>query len=342
MDKYGDNKRVIRWGIVSAGLIANDFCLALRTLPADEHQLVAVAARSLERAKEFAKRHGVKSAYGSYESLAQDPDVDVVYVSTINPSHVSLSLMMLSAGKHVLCEKPMSLTTAGAKKVLDFAKQKQLLFVEGLWSRFFPSYDQLRKELSSGSLGEVKGLTASFGVVFDRNKTPRAFELELGGGMVKDLGVYLLQLACLVFNNEKPEKICVSGQLVDTGVDLSADIMLCYKNGRTAHLITRGDCRLPNSGVIWGTKGLIEISYPVWASTHLKTPSQDYEYELPKTSEPTTFVNSAGFVYEISAIRSAILQGELQASQITHCDSLLISEIVDEILRQLGVRYDAE
>lgn len=343
MDKHGDNKRVLRWGIVSAGLIANDFCLALRTLPADEHQLVAVAARSLEKAKQFAERHGVKSAYGSYESIAQDPDVDVAYIATIHPAHVPLSMMMLAAGKHVLCEKPMSLTTAGAKKVLDFAQQKQLFFVEGFWSRYFPAYDQLRRELSSGSIGEVKGLEASFGVAFDRNQTPRFFSKELGGGVVRELGVYPIQLACLVFRNEKPEKICVNGHLLDNGEDMSADIMLCYKDGRTAHIIARGDCWLPNSAVIWGTKGRLEIPLPFWAPTRLKTPTQDYEFdELPKTSEPTVLINSAGFVYEINAIRSAILQGELQVSQITHCDSLLISEIADEILRQLGVHYDAE
>ena len=86
-----------------------------------------------------------------------------------------------------------------------------------MWSRFFPAYEQLRQELSSGSIGDVKGLTAYFGVVFDRNKVPRAFEMELGGGIVKDIGVYTIQLACLVFNNEKPDKICVNAQKVDTG-----------------------------------------------------------------------------------------------------------------------------
>jgi len=86
-----------------------------------------------------------------------------------------------------------------------------------MWSRVFPAYEQLRQELSSGSIGDVKGLTAYSGLAIDRNRVPRVFEMELGGGVVKDLGVYPIQLACLVFNNEKPDKICVSGQVLDTG-----------------------------------------------------------------------------------------------------------------------------
>lgn len=123
---------VTRWGILGAGLIANDFLVALRTLPRNEHEVVAVAARSLERAQHFGKTHDVEKAYGSYDELLQDPEVQVVYVATIHTSHATLSNLALSHGKHVLCEKPMAINLREANEVVALAKSKDLFFMEVL------------------------------------------------------------------------------------------------------------------------------------------------------------------------------------------------------------------
>lgn len=341
MDCTGDSSKPLRWGIVGSGFICSDFCLALRTFSPQEHKIVAVGARSLESAQEFASLHGVEKAYGSYESIASDPDLDIVYIGTINSTHVPLSLMMLEAGKHVLCEKSMALCSAGVKKVTEFAQQKNKLFLEGFWTRFFPVYKQLQTELTNGSIGSVRGVTGYFGVNFDWEKQERIADKKLGGGIMLDIGCYLVQLACLVFNHEKPERIFAHGSLHHTGVDKSLSILLGYKDGRTAQLVARGDTSLANNVLIYGTNGNLEISPNFWCSTQLKTPTEVFNYTLPDTAAPTHFENSAGFVYEIEAVRKTLLKGETQVQEITHANSLLIAEIIEEVLRQVGVSYDS-
>jgi len=329
-----------RWGIIGAGAISHDFCLALRTLPTDEHQLVAVAARDLSSAEQFAAKHQVVRAYNSYATLAGDPDVDIVYIGTVNSNHVELSLMSLTAGKHVLCEKPMSLSRDDARKVIELARQKKLLYVEGVWSRFFPAYRQLRQELSSGSIGDVRGLMVSFGVTFNWEQNERLYRRELGGGVTKDIGCYTTQLACLVFNNEQPEHIYTHGLLHSTGVDRVGHVMLAYSGGRVAQCSVTGESRLPNTAIVYGTKGRLELAAPFWCSTSLTTPTQTHTFSLPETAQPTKFSNSAGFVYEIRAVRQALCQGKLELEEISHADSLVIAGIQDTVLAQLGVQYN--
>lgn len=153
----------LKWGIVSAGKICGDFVNAVGTLNVDEHQIVAVAARDLTRAKEFAKQFGIRNAYGSYEELAKDPDVEVVYVGTLNPYHMEVAILMLENNKHVLVEKPLCINEKQAQKLISYAKQKQLFLMEAIWSRFFPSYKYLQKQINNGMLGEIEKVDVSFG-----------------------------------------------------------------------------------------------------------------------------------------------------------------------------------
>lgn len=155
----------LKWGLLSAGLVSQDFANAVNTLNVnDDHKLVAVAARDLGRAKEFAEKFGVKKAYGSYLELAQDPNVEIAYVGTLNPWHYEVSVMMLEHGKHVLCEKPLCMNFKQAKKLIALAKEKGVFFMEGIWVRFFPSYQHVRKEIRSGVLGEILSVKAEFGI----------------------------------------------------------------------------------------------------------------------------------------------------------------------------------
>lgn len=153
----------LKWGIVSASKIAHDFVNALGTLSADDHQVVAVAARDLSRAEEFAKRFDIPKAYSSYLELAQDPDIEIAYVGVLNPQHFEVSMLMLEHGKHVLCEKPMCLNETQVRQLVSFAKQKNLFLMEGIWSRFFPSYQYIREQIESGKLGEIVGVEVEKG-----------------------------------------------------------------------------------------------------------------------------------------------------------------------------------
>lgn len=157
----------LKWGIASAGKISHDFVNALGTLSDNDHQVVAVGARDLNRAKEFAQLHEIEKYYSSYEELASDGDIEVVYVGVLNPQHYSVAMLMLEHGKHVLCEKPLCMNEKEVKKLIAYAERKKLFLMEAIWSRFFPSYQYLRKQVDNGMLGEIQEIRVAFGFPID-------------------------------------------------------------------------------------------------------------------------------------------------------------------------------
>lgn len=326
-----------RWGIASAGKISTDFCTAMRLLAGTENQIAAVAARKLEDAQAFAAKHGARKAYGSYKELAADPDVEIVYIGSIHTKHYELSCLFLEAGKHVLCEKPLGMSAEEVRKMTGLAQRKGLFFMEGFWSRFFPVYGKLREELASNSIGEVRFVTIAFGFPFNYD-VQRLSVKELGGGITLDVGCYATQLATLIFNNEHPEKISSLADVISTGVDRTVCTTLCYSGGRMAQILASGECMLTNTAVIYGTKGTITIPM-MWTPSEIHTPNGTFSWPIPEVAEPFNFKRSGGFVYQINAARKALIEGKTQIPEITHADSLLIAEIQDEILRQIGVTY---
>lgn len=153
----------LKWGIASAGKISHDFVNALGTLSITDHIVVAVAARDLNRAEEFAKLHDIEKHYGTYEELANDSNVEIVYIGVLNPQHFPVAMLMLENGKHVLCEKPLCMNGKEVRKLTSYAEEKKLFLMEGIWSRFFPSYQYLREQIDNGILGEIKEVHVSLG-----------------------------------------------------------------------------------------------------------------------------------------------------------------------------------
>ena len=153
-----------RWGIASAGRISHDFTNSIvGVLPSEDHKVVAVAARRLEDAQKFAEKHGIEKAYGDYSGLANDPDIDVVYVGSIHPQHLALAKQFLQAGKHVLCEKPLCMNVRETVELVELARSKKLFLMEAIWSRCIPSYQALRQELAAGTVGDVKQIICTIG-----------------------------------------------------------------------------------------------------------------------------------------------------------------------------------
>ena len=153
-----------RWGIASAGRISHDFTNSIvGVLPSEDHKVVAVAARRLEDAQKFAEKHGIEKAYGDYSGLANDPDIDVVYVGSIHPQHLALAKQFLQAGKHVLCEKPLCMNVRETVELVELARSKKLFLMEAIWSRCIPSYQALRQELAAATIGDVKQVICTLG-----------------------------------------------------------------------------------------------------------------------------------------------------------------------------------
>ncbi|XP_053121602.1 trans-1,2-dihydrobenzene-1,2-diol dehydrogenase-like [Hemicordylus capensis] len=327
----------IRWGICSAGKISHDFIVALRTLPPENHKVMAIAARDLSRAQEYAKIHSIPKAYGSYEELAEDPNVDVVYVGVINPYHLPASLLFMQAGKSVLCEKPLGMNAAEVKKMVQSARENRVFFMEAVWTRFFPASEKIRTLLRQTAVGEVMLVHADFG--FPMLSIPRCVQKELGGGALLDIGIYCVQLACMIFSGEKPESIVASGFLHETGVDKTTSVILNYSGQRQATFTCTTTVTLLNKASINGTKGIIELPATFWSPTQLVVNGHAEEFPLPASSQKLNFPNGTGMCYQAEHVRQCLLQGLKESPIMSHADSELVHSILDEVRRQLGLSY---
>eukprot|EP00099_Drosophila_melanogaster_P004068 NP_001188684.1 uncharacterized protein Dmel_CG3609, isoform B [Drosophila melanogaster] len=333
--------KLIRWGIASAGKISEDFVIALSTLPSSDHKVQAVAARALDRAQEFATKHGIPKALGSYEELAKSTDVDVVYIGTLNPQHYEVALLMLNNGKHVLCEKPLAMNKKQVEGILAAAKANKRFFMEAVWSRFFPSYQRVKELISSGQLGQVKDVEVNFG--FPMPHVDRLQKRELGGGVVYDLGIYTIQVSQWAFQ-EKPEKIESKGTLNAEGIDDDVSATLTYSGGRTARMRFSSKEKLGNTAVIKGTKGQVTL-IDFWSPNKLiDIDGQEKEWLPPKGKYATNYANSEAMRYEAEAVRQSIIAGEVENKNVTYADSLIFAEIEDTIRKQIGVlnKYDEQ
>lgn len=326
-----------RWGICSAGRISHDFLVALRTLPATEHQAVAIAARDLTRAQEYAEKHGIPRAYGSYEELAQDPDVDVVYVGVIHPQHLPVGRLFLEAGKPVLLEKPLGMNAAEVRELAQVAQSRGVFLMEAYWTRFFPASERLYSLLSQGALGELKMVRIDFGAPL--LECPRAVQKELGGGALLDLGCYCVHFATMAFGGEKPESVLASGFLLPTSADETESIILNYRGKRQAVLTCSIAARLPNQAALSGTRGIIQLPSQMWSPTELVVNGQRETFPLPPPSQPLNFANSTGLRYEAQHVRQCLLQGLKESPVMSLAHSELVASIMDEVRQQLGVTY---
>ena len=193
-----------KWGIASAGRISHDFANAL-SIHLDKHKVVAVAARSIDRAQEFAKKFDIQKAYGSYEALAADQDVEVVYIGAINTEHIKLCKLMFAGGKHVLCEKPLALNVHETKEIVDAAQNNKVFLMEAIWSRFIPSYIKVREDIEKGVIGDVLHSESLFGAKNDH--LDRILKKELGGGTVLDTAIYCVNWSQFVHGGQRPKKV---------------------------------------------------------------------------------------------------------------------------------------
>ena len=337
----------LRWGILGAGKIAHDFVIGLKTLPESEHEAAAVAEMSEEPAKQFAATHSIPRAYGTFEELMRDPDIDVIYIATIHVTHREIGLKVLEAGKPVLCEKPMTMNARDTKAMIDKARQKGLFMMEATWMRFFPAVVELRRMIAEGHLGEVKFVRANFSFRRPPERAEgRLTDPSLGGGSILDVGVYTISFATMIFGGERPEKIHAQGSLLSTGVDDLAVMTLTYSRGRIAQLSCSISYDMSCDAVVCGTKGELRLPHPFWCPTRLDSPEGVYdketiskEYPLPEPHIPGNYPNCTGLRYEAQDVRTCLKQGKRESSVMPLDESLVVIEVAEEVMRQIGVVY---
>ena len=196
----------MKWGILATGTIAKKFASTVEQMGAEGEQLVAVGSRHMESAQTFAQQYGIPRCYDSYEALAADPEVEAIYVATPNTLHYENCKLCLEQGKHVLCEKPFTITPEQAQQLYRLAEEKHRFLMEAFWIWLLPLYDRLREILAAGTIGELKQITCQYGFVASGARKDRKFDSGLGGGALLDIGIYNLGFL-RILTGQDPEKV---------------------------------------------------------------------------------------------------------------------------------------
>ncbi|MGY4859566.1 Gfo/Idh/MocA family protein [Cryobacterium sp. AP23] len=324
----------LRWGILATGGIAHQFA---GDLVKNGFTVQAVGSRSQAGADAFAAEFGIPTAHPSYEALAADPDVDIIYVATPHPFHVAHATLALEAGKHVLVEKPLTVNAGEARLLVALAESKNLLLLEAMWTRFLPHMARIREILAAGSLGDVRSLIADHTQDLPDDPSHRINDLALGGGALLDLGIYPVSFASALFG--QPETVLASATFKDTGADAQIATIFRYAGGQIASLISASDAKGPNTASILGTEGRIDIDAVWYSPTTFRVYTS--ANELVETYTTPEFTGR-GMHFQALEAERLVAAGLITSELLTVTESVQIMETLDEIRAQIGLVYPGE
>ncbi len=320
----------LRWGVLAPGGIAKGWARAVRTTTSQ--RLVAVGSRDLARAQAFANDFGVERAYGSYQQLVDDPEIDVVYIASPHSEHHSQALLAIAAGKHVLIEKAFAQNAAQAIAVVEAAAAADVLVLEAMWTRFLPHMDVVRQLLADGVLGDIVTITADHGQYMTPAANGRLFDPNLAGGALLDLGIYPVSFAAFV--QGEPSAISAVGVQTDSGVDGQVSIVLSSANHRQAVLNTTLFAKTATTASIAGTTARIEIPgsfYEPQPITVIDTAGNR------RVWDGNTILGHQGLAYEAAEVARLVTAGRTESDLLPPAETVSIMRTIDEIRRQIGV-----
>ncbi|MDE0545846.1 Gfo/Idh/MocA family protein [Microbacterium sp. C7(2022)] len=323
----------LRWGILATGGIAHAFASDLRTAG---REVVAVGSRRAEAAATFASHFDIARSYGSYEELAGDPDVDIIYVATPHPMHKEHALLALTHGKHVLVEKPFALNAEEAEEIRAAAAERGLLAMEAMWTRYLPHMIRIREIIEDGTLGEIRAVVADHTQKISSDPSHRLNALELGGGALLDLGIYPISFAWDILG--EPVGIAAAARLSETGADAEVATIMTHMNGALSTSLSASRSAGPNVASVIGTDARIDIDR-VWY-----TPSS-FRVVAADGTVIETFVSDIegrGMQFQALAAERYVASGALDSDLLPIAESVAIMETLDEVREMIGVRYPGE
>ena len=325
-------KEKIRWGIVGPGHIAHSFAKDLLLVP--EGQLVAVASRNLERAKEFGKQYGARFFYGSYREMFESGEVDVVYIATPHNSHAGHSIAAMDHGIPVLCEKPMGVNIAEVESMIEASERNNVFLMEALWSRFNPAIRKIKDMVSNGEIGEIGHMYSDFAFYgLDRDEKSRVLNLELAGGSLLDIGIYPIFLTYLMLG--KPKNILAISKFHHTNVEIQTSMIFDYPRAQ-ALLYSGLTSKSGMRAEITGSKGSIFIS-PRWHETQefiLERNGETEVFRVPKIGK--------GYAHEIGEVHACLGKGKKQSELWSHQNSRDLVGLMDEIRGRTEIVFPFE
>ncbi|MBP2327848.1 putative dehydrogenase [Kibdelosporangium banguiense] len=326
----------VRWGILAPGWIARLFCTALRD--GTRQEIVAVGSRGFDRAKLFADDFGAPSAYGSYEGLVNDPNVDIIYVASPHSEHYAHARLALEAGKPVLVEKAFTRNAAEARDLVALAKAKNLFLMEAMWARFLPHYDVIRQAVANGMLGEVTTVFADHGQPLYPGGPERLSNPALAGGALLDLGVYPVSFADFVLGPFT--SITAVGALTDLGVDSQESITVTNASGAQGVLHASMLGRSASTASVCGTVGRLDIGGPFYAPTSVRL--YDRYGQLVDQHDKVQDMEHAALRYQAAEAARCLAAGQTESELFPLEATVRVMAAMDEVRAQLGVRYPGE
>ena len=326
----------IHWGILGCGRIARKFATDLQLI--DDAILVAAGARSIESANAFAKDFPVAYTHGSYKELVQNENIDVIYVATPHSEHYKNTMLCLGHDKAVLCEKAFAVNHQQAQAMIDKAREKKVFLMEALWTKFLPNYQTLQNLLAQKKIGEIKSVLINFGFAPQPPVPLRLLDPALAGGTMLDIGIYNVFMAMSILG--KPDSIKAHMTPASTGVDEQCAVWLMYKNGAVAQLFSTFASNLATEAHIGGTSGRICLTHRFYSPDAII----EYYPGTPNTKEVIDVERGDGHGYQHEAqhVCNCLRDGLTESPVMTHEDTLQLMEVLDEIRRQAGVKYEED
>lgn len=314
-----------RFGIIGLGAIANRFATVLGTVP--EATLVAVASRDMARSLAFAEKYQATKAYDNYDTLIQDPEVDIIYVALTHNFHVDLVAKCLANKKAVICEKPLVTTAQDAQMLVGLAHENNTLLMEAMWTRCIPAFQKAKEWVSSGAIGDLKLIDASFCFNIPFMPEHRLFNPELAGGSLYDAGIYPIAFT-IGIAGENPTAVKGLSTTCPTGVDDFVAMSLGFENGALATLSCGFSANTCRDAYIYGNQGHIVV-YDYLGSP--KCERFDTQNNLLETFEERF---EDGFIYQIQHMISLFKDNQIESPLVPHNDSIWCAEVFDRLMAQ--------
>jgi predicted dehydrogenase len=319
----------VRWAIVGLGKIAHKVAQDIQRV--EQSELYAVASRDLTKAHFFGHQYGAEICVEGYEELLEIEGIDIVYIATPHVLHIPLSKIFIENGIPVLCEKPLGIHYNEVKELIALARNKNVFLMEGVWTRFFPSFKKCLSLVESGVLGEIIAIKADFGFLSKDTKEDRIFNKQLGGGALLDVGIYPLFLALLV--KGEPETIRAKSIFADTGVDSSTSMVLSYDNC-VADLFCSVVQETGVEAELIGEIGRLKLHSRFHHSA--KITWQKYGEEEQELNFP---YKGNGYTYEIEEVNYCLLNNKKESALMTLEISQRLSQLVDGVMKASGINY---
>ncbi len=324
-------KKIYNWAILGCGKIAKKFSSDLKLLP--NARLYAAASRDLSRAQDFVDKFGFRKAYGSYEEMVSDPEVDVVYIATPHSHHREHTLLCLNHKKAVLCEKAFAINRNEALEMVETARQNNVFLMEAFWTMFQPSFKKAMEIVHSGELGKLKMVRSDFAFNGPFDPQKRLYNLLLGGGSLLDIGIYPVFAALTALG--KPERLKTMVDFSATGSEESVSMIFKYRDGKMASLTSSFASFSPTQTEYWCENGYLVLNPRWFVPTNITLRKNGEQFKEIPSEHKVGF----GYQYEALHVMDCLDAGKIESDRMTWQMSLDLMEILDRVRIDAGIFF---